>query len=263
LRHPGVELKTGCAVAALECVPGAASVPCWRLLDAAGRVLAVAPTVVLANAGDAAGFRQTEYLPLSRVRGQVSYVPATPTSAALRTVLSFDGYITPAVEGRHSLGATFDRGNDDGALAAADHLRNLRNLAAASPGLHTALAATEIATLAGRVAFRSYAGELPVVGPAPDAAFYRTEYAALAKGQLRKAYPDARYYPGLYLNLAHGARGVTTTPLAAEIIAAYLEGEPQPVPESLRRALHPGRFLIRELRKKRKPATEGTEHTEI
>jgi tRNA 5-methylaminomethyl-2-thiouridine biosynthesis bifunctional protein len=44
LRHPGVELKTGCAVAALECVPGAASVPCWRLLDAAGRVLAVAPT---------------------------------------------------------------------------------------------------------------------------------------------------------------------------------------------------------------------------
>jgi tRNA 5-methylaminomethyl-2-thiouridine biosynthesis bifunctional protein len=167
----------------------------------------------------------------------------------LRAVLSFNGYITPAAEGAHSLGATFDRGNAEERLLAEDHLRNLRNLEKAAPGLRRALGAVDTATLPGRVAFRGYAGELPAVGPAPDADFYLKEYAGLAKGQLRKSYPEALCHPGLYLNLGHGARGVTTAPLAAEIIAAYAEGEPQPVPESLRRALHPGRFLIRQLRK--------------
>lgn len=246
--HPAIELKTGCGVADLNYV----SPQGWRLYDASGRILATAPTVILANADGAAQFQQTDYLPLSRVRGQVSYVPATPASGALRTVLSFDGYVTPASQGWHSLGATFDRDNKSRELAGVDHHRNLRNLEKAASALYHALAVADPAALPGRVAFRTYAGELPVVGPAPDAAFYRREYAALAKGQLRKSYADAVYHSGLYLNLAHGARGVTTTPLAAEIIAAYLEGEPQPVPESVRQALHPGRFLIRELRKNKK-----------
>jgi tRNA 5-methylaminomethyl-2-thiouridine biosynthesis bifunctional protein len=245
LQYPGVELKTGCTIAALDYT----SAQGWSLLDQAGRILAIAPVVILANAAGARHFQQTEYLPLSQVRGQVSYVPATPASSDLRTVLSFDGYLTPALQGRHSLGATFDRDSDGAELVIADHLRNLRNLEQAAPALHNALAVADAATLTGRVAFRTYAGELPVVGPAPDAVFYRREYAALAKGQLRKSYPDAQYHPGLYLNLAHGARGITTTPLAAEILAAYIDGEPQPVPESLRQALHPGRFLIRQLRK--------------
>jgi tRNA 5-methylaminomethyl-2-thiouridine biosynthesis bifunctional protein len=205
--------------------------------------------VILANADGAANIAQTDFLPLSRVRGQVSYVAATTASADLRCVLSFDGYITPALQGCHSLGATFERANDQVELAARDHLRNLENLEQAAPALRRALAVTDAAALPGRVSFRTYAGELPVVGPAPEADFYLREYAGLAKGRLRKAYAQAAYQPGLYLNLAHGARGVTTTPLAAEMIAAYLEGEPQPVPESLRQALHPGRFLIRRLRK--------------
>jgi tRNA 5-methylaminomethyl-2-thiouridine biosynthesis bifunctional protein len=248
LRYPGVELKTGCTVAAMEYAQGQG----WTLYDQAGRVLAAAPVVVLANADGAGEFSQTGYLPLNKVRGQVSYIPSTRISAELRTVLSFDGYITPAQQGRHSLGATFDRHSDATGLEAGDHLRNLRNMETAAPVLYRALDVSDAAALSGRVAFRTYAGELPVVGPAPDAEFYRREYAALAKGQLRKSYPDAGYCPGLFLNLAHGARGVTTTPLAAEMIAAYLNNEPQPVPESLRQALHPGRFLIRELRKNKK-----------
>ncbi len=248
LQYPGVELKTDCRVATLDY----STAQGWRLYDQSGRMLATAHVVILANADGAGRLPQTDYLPLSRVRGQVSHVPATRASDALRTVLSFDGYITPSVQGMHNLGATFDRDNEDAGLAAADHARNLRNLETVAPALHRALAVEDAAALPGRVAFRTYAGELPVVGPAPDAGFYRREYAALAKGQLRKSYPDAAYHPGLYLNLAHGARGVTTTPLAAEIIAAYIEGEPQPVPESLRQALHPGRFLIRQLRKNKK-----------
>ncbi|HEX5056385.1 MAG TPA: bifunctional tRNA (5-methylaminomethyl-2-thiouridine)(34)-methyltransferase MnmD/FAD-dependent 5-carboxymethylaminomethyl-2-thiouridine(34) oxidoreductase MnmC [Gammaproteobacteria bacterium] len=256
LNHPAIELKTGCAVAALNYQIADGRAGEWRLYDQAGHVLGAAPAVILANAAGAAGFAQTDYLPLSRVRGQVSYVTATAASAALNCVLSFDGYITPALQGCHSLGATFDRGNDEMELAVADHLRNLENLEQAAPALRRALAVADAAALPGRVSFRTYAGALPVVGPAPEAAFYLKEYAGLAKGQLRKAYPKAACHPGLYLNLAHGARGVTTTPLAAEMIAAYIEGEPQPVPESLRQALHPGRFLIRQLKKNKLQITD-------
>jgi tRNA 5-methylaminomethyl-2-thiouridine biosynthesis bifunctional protein len=252
LDHPAIEFKPGCAVTALSYQIEDGRAGEWRLYDRAGNPLGAAPAVILANADGGAGFAQTDYLPLSRVRGQVSYVAATSASAALRCVLSFDGYITPTLRGCHSLGATFERDNDQLELVAADHLRNLGNLEQAAPALRRALAVTDASALPGRVSFRVYAGELPVVGPAPEADFYLREYSGLAKGQLRKDYPQAAYHAGLYLNLAHGARGVTTTPLAAEMIAAYLEGEPQPVPESLRQALHPGRFLIRRLRKNKR-----------
>ena len=51
------------------------------------------------------------------------------------------------------------------------------------------------------------------------------------------------------MNVAHGSRGVTTTPLAAEILAAYINNEMQPVPESIRRGLQPARFLIKALQR--------------
>ncbi|HEY3486591.1 MAG TPA: bifunctional tRNA (5-methylaminomethyl-2-thiouridine)(34)-methyltransferase MnmD/FAD-dependent 5-carboxymethylaminomethyl-2-thiouridine(34) oxidoreductase MnmC [Gammaproteobacteria bacterium] len=245
LHHPAIELRTSTAVASME----HNSSEGWTLFDRQGHILAVADIVILANAGGGAQFPQVDYLSLRAVRGQVSYVPVTAASAALRTVLSFDGYITPALEGRHSLGATFDRDNTDPAPTTADHRRNLQNLEQAAPHVHRALTVADAGRLEGRVAFRTYAGELPVVGPAPDAAFYRREYAGLAKGQLHLPYPCGEYHPGLYLNLAHGARGVTTTPLAAEMIAAYADNEPQPLPEPVRQALHPGRFIVRRLRR--------------
>ena len=50
---------------------------------------------------------------------------------------------------------------------------------------------------------------------------------------------------GVYAAFAYGSRGIIWSALAAEIIAAELEGEPLPVEASLARALEPGRFKRR------------------
>ena len=41
--------------------------------------------------------------------GQVSYVPETGNLALLQAGISYGGYLTPAKDGYHELGATFDR----------------------------------------------------------------------------------------------------------------------------------------------------------
>ena len=74
---------------------------------ATGRsIVAEAPVVVIAGGADSAGFPQTRHLPLRTIRGQITLVPATAASAALRTVLCGEGYVAPARGGVHSLGAT-------------------------------------------------------------------------------------------------------------------------------------------------------------
>src|SRR6185312_2367520 len=47
----------------------------WRALDAEGRLIAEAPALVLANAADAKRLLPEARLPLSSVRGQVTYLP--------------------------------------------------------------------------------------------------------------------------------------------------------------------------------------------
>ena len=59
------------------------------------------------------------------------------------------------------------------------------------------------------------------------------------------------YLPGLYLSTAHGSRGLTSTPLAAELLASMICAEPLPFSRALCRALAPARFIIRDLARNR------------
>ena len=86
----------------------------------------------------------------------------------------------------------------------------------------------------------------------PDPDRYLQQYAPLAKGFLRKPFAKAKYLPGLYVSAGHGSRGITSTCLAAEIIASYVSGEPQAIDSEVLKAIHPARFLVRDIiRRKR------------
>jgi tRNA 5-methylaminomethyl-2-thiouridine biosynthesis bifunctional protein len=54
---------------------------------------------------------------------------------------------------------------------------------------------------------------------------------------------------GLYGLLGYASRGLTWAPLAAELLAAGLEGEPLPLEAPLVDALDPGRFQLRQRRR--------------
>ena len=55
---------------------------------------------------------------------------------------------------------------------------------------------------------------------------------------------------GLYISTGFGAHGMTGAPLAGEIIAAEISGDPSPVPADLAERLMPERFIERALKRK-------------
>ncbi len=214
------------------------------------QLLASASVVVLASAAEIKGFTQAAQLPLKRIRGQISRLPATAASRALSTVVCAEGYVAPARLDEHTLGASFDFNSDDLTLSSADHLSNLQLLDEISPEfadqLNTAMLDTDL--LQGRAAFRCTSPDyLPVVGPLADASAFADTYAVLSKDARKIPDTPCPWLEGLYINSGHGSRGLITAPLAGELIAAWLNDEPLPVSADVAQACHPNRFALRAL----------------
>ena len=242
--HPNIRVQTHRN--ALELRKTAAG---WQALQG-DQLLAAAEVVVLAGAADVCQYPHTTHLPLKRIRGQISYLPVTPASQALQTVVCAEGYIAPARHGTHTLGASFDFKRDDLDLCTREHQGNLELLDAISTDLADRLDCSKIEpdALQGRAAFRCTAPDyLPLVGPLADHAEFLLRYAALGKNARKVPHADCPWLDGLYLNCAHGSRGLVTAPLAAELLAAWLDGEPLPLPRSVAEACHPNRFSVRML----------------
>lgn len=221
----------------------------WQAWNGEQR-LASASVVVLASAAEIKGFSQSAGLPLKRIRGQISRLPATEASRALSTVVCAEGYVAPPRQDEHTLGASFDFNSDNLTLNSADHASNLQLLEEISPELSDALnaAALDPELLQGRAAFRCTSPDyLPIVGPLADAAAFAEAYAVLGKDA--RQVPDAPcpWLDGLYINSGHGSRGLITAPLSGELIAAWLNNEPLPVPADVAQACHPNRFALRTL----------------
>lgn len=208
-------------------------------------------TVVLANNFDANQHDFSRHLILRPIRGQISYVPATSASTALRHAINYDGYLTPAWNGFHCAGATFDAKSRNPRETPEDHRQNLSILHDTWPALATALHLDPQAAVQGRVGFRCQTPDfLPIIGPLPDPERFRAVYADIGKGHLKRDYDACPYLPGLYVSTGHGSKGVTSSLLAGEILAGYVSGEPQPVDRDVLHATHPARFLFRAIKRR-------------
>lgn len=254
LTTPGIRLQRQAEVAQLERDEEGG----WHLLDAAGRTLARAPVVIVANAFEARRLSPLEALPLQVIRGQVSLPQASASTCRLATLICHDGYLTPAQpDGRHCLGATFVPNCDDTQVTVEDHLANFEQLREVMPAFAASLPPPS--DWQGRAALRCQSPDyLPLLGPVPDREAFLGAYAGLVDGKVAD-YPDLPALPGLFVNLAHGSRGFAQAALAAEILAAELDGEPYPVSRRVLDALHPARFWVRELRRRKQkgPANAG------
>ncbi len=206
----------------------------WSVCDGAGALIAQAPVVIVANGTGALTLAQSAALPLTAIRGQVTHLAAGAASA-LPFVLCREAYLTPAIDGWHSLGASYDDDHDP-TLRASSQQENLGKICSML-GDDTVGAA---APLAGRVGFRCVAPDrLPLVGALPDAG---------AQGRSERLREIARH-PGLYGLLGYASRGLIWAPLAAELLASQLDGDPLPLEAELATALDPARFLLRARRR--------------
>ncbi|MNN76751.1 tRNA 5-methylaminomethyl-2-thiouridine biosynthesis bifunctional protein MnmC [compost metagenome] len=85
------------------------------------------------------------------------------------------------------------------------------------------------------------------MGPVADPAAFAEAYAVLAKDARQVPEVPCPWLEGLYVNSGHGSRGLITAPLSGELIAAWVSGEPMPLPRAVAEACHPNRFGLRRL----------------
>jgi len=203
----------------------------------------VSSNVVICNAASANEFSQTKNLTLQPVRGQVSYLKSMIASK-LNTVLCDKSYAIALDKQQLLIGASFKRDDNSCELRDDEHRENLQQ-AALMFDEHDL--ASELSTQ-GRASVRAMTTDrLPMVGAVPDYDYYQQAYKDLAKGKKESTYDAARYHQGLYINTGHGSRGLTSSFLSAEIIAAVISGQTIPIDNEILSRLHPARFMVKQL----------------
>ncbi|MEX3956218.1 bifunctional tRNA (5-methylaminomethyl-2-thiouridine)(34)-methyltransferase MnmD/FAD-dependent 5-carboxymethylaminomethyl-2-thiouridine(34) oxidoreductase MnmC [Trinickia sp. EG282A] len=215
----------------------------WNVIDDAGRLVARAPVVIVANAHDAARLARSRHVPTRIVRGQLTLLPPR-FATGLRVPVIGDGYAVPLADGLLT-GATYEPDDEDAAIRPSGHAENLARLSKLIPSLTNELAAIDPATPAGRVGFRCVTSDrLPMAGQFAD-----ERASEMQAASLRGAWPlDLPRDEGLYGAFAFGSRGLVWAALAAELVASQIEGEPWPLERDLAESLDPARYLLRALR---------------
>lgn len=212
----------------------------WQVTDAR-KIIAQASTVIIANASNAKQFSQAQHLALTSVRGQITLLPSSDATHALKTIVCADSYICPANAGLHNIGTTFSPNDDNPNCRIEDHIKNLSGLSKISAEL-TQLN-SNYHSLQGRVAWRSQTPDyLPLAGQLLDA-----QQLALNPPRYN-AQPDSLpWLPGLYVNVGHGSKGLLSAPYCAELIAAHITNQQMSDANNLCGALNPNRFLLRQM----------------
>ena len=231
LQTPGVQVRWGQQVQGIE-----QRGEHWAVTDAQGQTLGEAPLLVVASAFDSMALLRPLpgfAVPLNPLRGQVSFGHLTDLSEAQRQLLppfpvnghgSFiSGVPTPEGLPGWFIGATFERNCEQAPVREEDHAANQVRLATLLPALGEAMAGQF-----GPDRVQGWAGlrctlpnRLPAVGPI-----------------------DRQRLPGLWLSAGMGARGISLAVLCGELLAAWLNHEPLPLPEALAKHLAAERFVV-------------------
>lgn len=204
-----------------------------------------AETLIVCCAQQAAQFVQCKLLPIKAIRGQMSLVSATAESQRLRCVICAQGYIAPPESGRHCIGASYNLHSTSTDLSDEEHRQNLQNVKTISTDFKELM---QPDNQQGRVSFRcSTPDYLPLVGPVGRHNENLERFAAYRMNFKKPVDAPGDYFDNLFINTGHGSKGLTYTPLCAEILASLLTGSPLPLSRSQFLHLHPLRFLIRDL----------------
>ncbi len=213
--------------------------------------------LVVANSYEAKRLLPEHFLPAIEVRGQTTELPLSDLECELpSTVVCDDVYLIPKSKKTLFIGATFDRRETNPELT-----EQSQNWLLEKTARLVSFKAQNEHALSGKVGFRYCSVDrLPIIGPLHKLPNLFQNYSDLERGKLLKSCKPAEYWPNLYLNLAHGARGITSSFISANIICCLIKAQPLPITEDIWEKLHPSRFIIRELKKKfdqRLPAVQA------
>ena len=203
-------------------------------------------TLIIANGTGINDIGLASAFPAESIRGQVVELNENKASRQINKTLNADVHITPAINGKHYLGATYARGCEKLEVCQSDNRRLLESLDKIYPDIFK-----EDDLCDSWVGFRTMSKDrVPIVGAVPDETFFNREYADLRHGNVAKTYQPAGYLNGLYISAAHGSRGFTSSFISAEIIASQIADEPSPVNKKILDRLSPSRFIVNDLKRR-------------
>ena len=198
----------------------------WVIRDSEGRELATAPVVVLANTQTVASLAE-------RAGGVMNALLAVPGSIGrfaidqlpgVQCALSGAGYLLPPTAGEVIAGADYD-GGPLNSNALAELLMDCPDAVVPKFGGRSSI----------RYATRDH---LPVAGEVPAAVSLGCEVDARLSKIAR--------LPGLFVLTGYGSRGLVWSALLARLVAARINGEPDPLDSALVDAVDPARFWRRD-----------------
>lgn len=147
-------------------------------------------------------------LELKPVKGQVTYIKELfPNKANV----CFGGYLSPAQNGQHCLGASFHRGENNQDVSGQDDIDNIANLKSVL----------------------GYEGKIEPIDNWVGVRCNSTD-----------RYPIiGQYKDNIYTSIAHGSHGIISSLLAAHILAYKLGSGIQPIGQNILNQISPYRFL--------------------
>ncbi|OOF50923.1 bifunctional tRNA (5-methylaminomethyl-2-thiouridine)(34)-methyltransferase MnmD/FAD-dependent 5-carboxymethylaminomethyl-2-thiouridine(34) oxidoreductase MnmC [Rodentibacter genomosp. 1] len=241
LEKCGVKIKTSQKITALSQTEQG-----WQLINTHHEVIEH-EVVILANGYKITDFSQTEKLPLYPIRGQVSQIPTGENLRKLKSVLCYDGYLTPVDHAKtsHCIGASHIRDNTDRTFSEQEQQENQQKLQQniAQSWTQEVDTSSNLARVGIRCSVRDLA---PMVGNVPNFTQQCENYQNLFNLRRRKqAIQSAVNFPNLFLSAALGSRGLTSAPLLGETLASLIYGEPLPLGEEIMQNLSANRAWVR------------------
>jgi len=211
----------------------------WRLFASEGSQIASADNVILANGWQMSHLAATETLPINPVLSQLLHFGSEHSNAGPALPLVGGGTICPSKDGWMATAGHWHNSTD----STADPERNAEILSRCN-ALWTMPINAETAQI--RAAVRATSPDyLPLVGGVPDVKNAQLVYDDLQHGRPAHHYPNAPHLPNLYMVAALGGRGITSAYFCAQVLEAVIFAQQHP----WQRALHPLRFLIRQLKR--------------
>lgn len=171
-----------------------------------------ADATIIASGMASQNYQETQALGLKAVRGQITYTAPSEQSMELKAALCYGGYVTPAFNGEHIVGSTFQRWLDHSDILAQDDLDNLERLGEFVPSLSGAM---EI--VGQRASVRTTSRDhFPVVGQVSERVFIST---------------------------AHGSHGIISSIEAAHLLCNLIKGQASNLSAETIERLSPSRYI--------------------
>lgn len=203
----------------------------------------ITSNIVLCNAYDINKIKLFQSLDIKKIRGQISLIKQ---SSPVNKIICANGYITPNYEDIFTMGASFKHTNND-KIKIEEHQENINNFKDIFKSL-TNINVHDNQIISGRVSFRATTNDyMPIVGPIADYDRFIEQYYNLSKDSNYWYEDKCVYLEGIFINVAHGSKGMLTGPLSSNIIANYITNQTQNIDKKILQLIHPNRLYVNAL----------------